>query len=243
MKTVKQVSELCGVSVRTLHHYHQIGLLVPTAVTEAGYRLYDDAAVARLRSILLFRALRFSLAEIKTMLAARDFSPAEALAQQITLLRAQRDYTDRLIEWATQMQQKGDYTMPMPKDLLNDAAAEQYREEVLRRWGSTDAYKQQQQKAAAGGDMNAAGEALMALFAALGKLKHKDPAEDEVKEAVAAIQAHITEHFYTCTDDIFRGLAAMYTEDARFAENIDNAGGQGTAAFAKKAIEAYLAGK
>ena len=133
--------------------------------------------------------------------------------------------------------------MPMPKALLNDAAAEQYREEVLRRWGSTDAYKQQQQKAAAGGDMNAAGEALMALFAALGKLQHKDPAEDEVKEAVAAIQAHITAHFYTCTDDIFRSLAAMYTEDARFAESIDAAGGQGTAAFAGKAIEAYLASK
>ena len=243
MKTVKEVSALCGVSVRTLHHYHAIGLLVPTAVTEAGYRLYDDDAVARLRSILLFRALRFSLAEIKTMLAAKDFSPAEALAAQLQLLRAQRDHTERLIKWAEEMQQKGDYTMPMPKDLLADSVSEQYKQEALQRWGSTDAYKQQQQKAAAGKDMNAAGEALMALFAALGKLKHKDPAENEVKQAAAVIQAYITANFYTCTDEIFRSLGAMYTEDARFAENIDKAGGEGTAAFARKAIEAYLADK
>lgn len=243
MKTVKEVSELCGVSVRTLHHYHAIGLLVPTAVSEAGYRLYDDDAVARLRSILLFRALRFSLAQIKTMLQTEDFSPAEALAAQLTLLRAQRDHTERLIKWVEQMQQKGDYTVPMPKDLLTDSVSEQYKAEVLQRWGNTDAYKQQQQKAAAGEDVQAAGDALMALFAALGKLKHKDPADGEVTAAAAAIQAHITEHFYPCTDDIFRALAVMYTEDARFCKNIDAAGGEGTAAFARQAIETYLAGK
>ena len=243
MKTVKEVSALCGVSVRTLHHYHAIGLLPPTTVTEAGYRLYDDEAVARLRSILLFRALRFSLAEIRTMLAAEDFSPAEAFTQQIALLRAQRDHTERLIKWAEEMQQKGDYTMPMPKDLFTDTASEQYKEETLRRWGSTDAYKEQQRKAAAGKDMNAAGEALMALFAKLGALRGKDAADAEVMQAAAAIQAHITANFYTCTDEIFRGLAEMYTADARFAQNIDAAGGEGTAAFAKQAIEAYLAGK
>ena len=82
MKTVKEVSERCGVSVRTLHHYHAIGLLVPTAVSEAGYRLYDDDAVARLRSILLFRALRFSLAQIKTMLQTEDFS-AKGIAEAL----------------------------------------------------------------------------------------------------------------------------------------------------------------
>ena len=91
--------------------------------------------------------------------------------------------------------------------------------------------------------MNAAGEALMALFAALGKLKHKDPAENEVKQAAAVIQAYITANFYTCTDEIFRSLGAMYTEDERFSKNIDAAGGEGTAAFARKAIEAYLADK
>ena len=68
MKTVKQVSRLSGVSVRTLHHYDAIGLLTPTVVTEAGYRLYDDAAIGRLQTILLFRELKFPLKQIREIL-------------------------------------------------------------------------------------------------------------------------------------------------------------------------------
>ena len=83
MKTVAEVSKLTGVSVRTLHHYDAIGLLKPTAVTEAGYRLYDTAALQRLQSILLFRELQFPLKEIGVILDNPDFDPAEALRQQI----------------------------------------------------------------------------------------------------------------------------------------------------------------
>ena len=83
MKTVKEVSLLTGVSVRALHHYDAIGLLKPTRVTEAGYRLYDDTALARLQSILLFRQLQFSLKDIKSILDSPTFQPMEALEQQI----------------------------------------------------------------------------------------------------------------------------------------------------------------
>ena len=65
MKTVKEVSKLTGVSVRTLHHYDAIGLLKPAETTGAGYRLYDTAALRRLQTILLFRELQFPLKEIK----------------------------------------------------------------------------------------------------------------------------------------------------------------------------------
>ena len=68
MKTVKEVSNLTGISVRTLHHYDEIGLLKPTEVTEAGYRLYDDTALERLQHILLFRELQFPLKEIKEII-------------------------------------------------------------------------------------------------------------------------------------------------------------------------------
>ena len=78
MKTVKEVSRLTGVSVRTLHHYDAIGLLKPAKVTEAGYRLYDDAALGRLQTILLFRELQFPLKEIREMLDAADFDPIAA---------------------------------------------------------------------------------------------------------------------------------------------------------------------
>ena len=81
MRTVKEVSKITGVSVRTLHYYDAINLLKPTKITEAGYRLYDDQALNRLQHILLFRELQFSLKEIKTILDSPDFDPAEALAQ------------------------------------------------------------------------------------------------------------------------------------------------------------------
>lgn len=66
--TIHEVSKLAGVSVRTLHHYDAIGLLPPTALTGAGYRLYDDTALARLQSILLFRELEFPLKDIRRIL-------------------------------------------------------------------------------------------------------------------------------------------------------------------------------
>ena len=89
MRTVNEVSKLTGVSVRTLHHYDAIGLLKPTEVTEAGYRLYDDTALSRLQNILLFRELQFPLKEIKAILDSSNFDPLEALAQQIELLELQ----------------------------------------------------------------------------------------------------------------------------------------------------------
>ena len=86
MRTVKEVSRITGVSVRTLHYYDAIGLLKPTKVTEAGYRMYDDTALSRLQNILLFRELQFPLKEIKVILDSHGFSQEEAIAQQIKLL-------------------------------------------------------------------------------------------------------------------------------------------------------------
>lgn len=91
MKTVKEVSKLAGVSVRTLHYYDTIGLLKPTEVTGAGYRLYDDTALERLQAILLFRELEFSLKEIKNIMDSSGFDRRKALEQQIKLLELKRE--------------------------------------------------------------------------------------------------------------------------------------------------------
>ena len=115
MKTVKEVSLLTGVSVRALHHYDAIGLLKPTRVTEAGYRLYDDTALARLQSILLFRQLQFSLKDIKSILDSPTFQPMEALEQQIHLLELQREQLDRLLSHARHIQKTGVFTMDFSK--------------------------------------------------------------------------------------------------------------------------------
>ena len=87
MYTVKEISKLSGASVRTLHHYDAIGLLKPTEVTQAGYRLYDQAALERLRQILLFRELGFPLKEIGRILSLPEQEQRQILDDQITELR------------------------------------------------------------------------------------------------------------------------------------------------------------
>ena len=100
MRTVKEVSKLTGVSIRTLHYYDTIGLLQPTTTTEAGYRLYDDTALERLQNIMLFRELEFPLKEIKQILDSPDFDRKKALEQQIQLLTLKKEHLENLITFA-----------------------------------------------------------------------------------------------------------------------------------------------
>lgn len=232
MKTVMEVSRLTGVSVRALHHYDAIGLLKPSKVTEAGYRLYDNNALRRLQAILLFRELQFPLKEIKNILDSPVFDPDEALRQQIHLLELQKQRLEDLIHLAHDIQTKGFDTMDF--QAFNKAEQEQFAEEVKARWGKTEAYKEYEHRGSRNG-----GEALMALFADLGKLRQLPPESPEVQAGVKAIQDHITANYYTCTKEIFAGLGQMYVQDERFRKNIDAAGGAGTAEFAAKAIELY----
>ena len=237
MKTVSEVSRLTGISVRTLHHYDAIGLLHPTAVTKAGYRMYDDAALCRLQSILLFRELQFPLKEIKTMLDSPSFDPSEALAQQIHLLELQRRHIDELISFAREIQEKG--VKPMAFHAFDNKDLEQYKAEVKERWGETRAYQEYEQKQRDGQDFAAGTAQLMGAFAKLGSMKELTPDNPQVQEQVGVLQRVITENFYTCTPEILSGLGEMYTADERFRENIDRAGGKGTAEFARQAIAAY----
>ena len=111
MKTVKEISRISGVSVRTLHHYDAIGLLKPARITESGYRLYDEASLQRLQTILLFRQLQFPLKEIRQILDDPQFDPMLALQQQIQLLQLQRQHLDDLISHALQIRKKGRFDM------------------------------------------------------------------------------------------------------------------------------------
>ena len=239
MKTVKEVSRLTGVSVRALHHYDAIGLLKPTRVTEAGYRLYDDTALRRLQTILLFRELQFPLKEIKEILDSPGFDPKEALAQQIHLLELQLQHLDALISHARQIQKTG--VMNMDFSAFDTTEMDKYAAEAKARWGKTEAYKEFEQKTAGQTpeQMKAAGDALMALFAQFGAIRHTSPASGEAQALVAKLQGFITEHYYTCTKQILRGLGQMYIAVDSMTENIDNAGGKGTAEFAHQAIEVY----
>ena len=98
MKTVKDVSEIAGVSIRTLRHYDEIGLLKPTKLTEAGYRLYDDKALEKLQEIMFYRELEISLSEIKTILENPFYDKKQALLTQKALLEQKRNRLNGIIE-------------------------------------------------------------------------------------------------------------------------------------------------
>ena len=239
MRTVKEVSKLTGVSVRTLHHYDAIGLLKPTKVTEAGYRMYDDTALSRLQNILLFRELQFPLKEIKVILDSPNFDPSEAIAQQIELLELQYKHIGDLITFAREIQNKGVTTMNF--DVFGKNEIEKYKVEVIEKWGNTKAYQEYKQKDIARneGSYSKITNELMTIFSKLGELKHLTPNSDEVQKKISALQKFITDNYYVCTNEILNGLGQMYVGDERFKKNIDRAGGDGTAEFVSQAIAVY----
>ena len=140
MKTVKQVSQLAGISVRTLHYYDSIGLLPPTQITQAGYRLYDDRALVRLQCILLFRQLQFPLREIKEILDSPAFDHTQALEQQIALLQLQKEHIQKLIDLAREILTIGVNRLDF--SAFDTQTLQDYAAQAKALWGSTDAYQE-----------------------------------------------------------------------------------------------------
>lgn len=110
MKTVKNVSEITGVSIRTLRYYDEIGLLKPTELTEAGYRLYDNKALEKLQEIMFFRELEIPLIDIKKIMDNPNYDKEQALLAQKSLLEQKRNRLNGIIELITDVM-KGVNTM------------------------------------------------------------------------------------------------------------------------------------
>ena len=239
MKTVKEVCELTGVSVRTLHYYDSIDLLNPTMVTEAGYRMYDDTALERLQQILLFRELEFPLKEIKDILNSDNFDRNKALEQQIELLTLKKEHLENLITFARGI--KGVGVRYMDFTAFDTRKIDEYCKQAKENWGKTDAYKEFEQKAGSWTkeDEKSLFKEFMQLFVEFGELKEQNPASEDAQKQVKKLQDYITEHFYNCTPQILKGLGRMYSGGGEFTENIDSYAGTGTAEFAAKAIEIY----
>lgn len=145
MKTVKQVGELTGISIRTLQYYDEIGLFKPSKVTASGYRLYDDAALEQLQQILFFKELDFKLKEIKEILQKPDYDKIAAYKQQKKLLYLKRERTNRLIQLLEKLE-KGEPVVSFKEFDLSEYidALEQFKnektDEVIKYWGSVDAF-------------------------------------------------------------------------------------------------------
>lgn len=239
MMTVKEVSDLTGVSIRTLHYYDQLGLLPAAGHTDSGYRLYDDAALERLQQILLFRELEFPLKDIQRILTNSAFDRRKALTQQIELLTLKKQHLESLISLAQKTLTTGGTYMDFTA--FDTQKIQEYTRQAKQQWGATSAYKEFEQKTAHQTAQEAAdmGSRLMEILAVFGGMQHKSPAAPAVQAQVKALQAFITEHYYTCTKEIFAQLGQMYGAGGAFTENINAAGGPGTAEFAAKAIEVY----
>ena len=239
MLSVTGVSKITGISVRTLHHYDAIGLLKPSRVSEAGYRFYDEEALKRLQTILLFRQLQFPLKQIKTILDNPDFDRNQALSTQIRLLELQREHLDNLIRHARQIQKEGVNTMDF--SAFSNRKFDEYAAEAKEKWGKTDAYREFREKTAGQtpAQMESTGDSLMDIFVRLGAIRHMDPTGPEAQSLVKQLQSFITEHYYNCTTQILRGLGQMYVAGDSMTVNINAAGGDGTAEFASQAIAYY----
>ena len=225
MRTVHEVSRLTGVSIRTLQYYDRIGLLRPAGHTRSGYRLYDDAALEKLQQILLFRE--------------PDFDRGRALEQQITLLTLKKEHLENLIDLARGIKAIGVDTMDFTA--FDTKKIDEYAEQAKASWGNTAAYREFEEKAKGRTpeEEKSLSVQMMEVFAQLGRLSGEAPDSPGAQELVKKLQDFITEHFYTCTDEILSGLGKMYAGGGDFTKNIDAAGGEGTAAFAHAAIRAY----
>ena len=239
MMTVHEVSKRTGVSIQALQYYDKIGLLPPAKYTEAGYRLYDDAALERLQQLLLFRELEFSLKEIRSILQSPDFDRDRALEQQIALLTLKKEHLDNLITFARGLQQVRGSNMDFTA--FDTRKMDEYAAKAKEQWQHTDAYQEFSEKSK--GRSQEAEEALahgmMTIFKDFGKCKGADPSSEEAQGLVKRLQAYISENYYHCTPEILSALGAMYGADGEFTENIDQAGGEGTAQFVERAISVY----
>ena len=237
--TVKQLAKKCGVSVRTLHHYDAIGLLKPAQVTEAGYRLYDEAALERLYLILLFRELGFRLKDIRGILDAPDFDRNRVLDRQIQLLERKQRHLEYVTDLARGIKQMGVKNLEFQN--FDPKKVDDYAQQAKTLYGKTDAYREFEEKAKGRTQeqSDAVNGQVMDFFVRLGALKGQAPESDAVQAWVKELQTFFTENFYTCTPEILMSLGQMYAGGGAMTENIDAAGGEGTGAFALAAIEFY----
>jgi MerR family transcriptional regulator, thiopeptide resistance regulator len=228
--TVGAVATLTGVSVRTLHHYDHIGLVVPTFRTPAGYRGYTDADIERLHLVLVYRSVGLPLDEIRTLLDDADTDVLAHLQRQHSLLLEQAErieHTVKAVEELMNAHRQGiQLTAEEQVEIFGTTAfSEEYATEAEERWSDTDAWKQSQQRVSKFTkqdwlDIKAEGDALLADLAQ-AKRERVRPGSEEANDLAARHRASM-ERFYECGDEMHRCLVEMYLADERFTRYYDD---------------------
>lgn len=239
MKTIKAVSKIAGISVRTLQYYDKIGLLHPTDYSDVGYRLYSDNDLITLQHILLFKELEFPLNEIKEIINSDNFDRDIALEQQIKLLTLKKEHLENLILFAKGVKLLGvDY---MNFSAFDTKKIDEYAKQAKESWGHTNEFKEfeEKQKNRSTEETKTVNQQLMMIFAEFGKVKTENHDAEVVQALVKKLQNYISDNFYRCSNEILSGLGKMYAGGGDFTKNIDEFAGEGTAVFVNKAIEYY----
>ena len=234
---IKDFAKACGVSVRTLHYYDEIGLLKPSFVDEwTGYRYYDENSLLRMQEIMFYRELDFSLKNISQIISSPYYDKEKALSQQKKLLVLKKERLEKLI-LSIDDAMKGKVVM----NAFDNSEFEKYKDEAKEKWGNTTAYSEYSEKSKNYGKdkFSAISGEMAEIFSKFNRaMKNSDADSDEAQILVKELQDYITNNFYTCTKEILSGLGQMYVYDERFKNNIDKAG-EGTAEFVSEAIKIY----
>ncbi|HZD58920.1 MAG TPA: MerR family transcriptional regulator [Anaerolineae bacterium] len=244
--TVKAVADFAGISIRTLHHYDDIGLLKPAGTSPSGYRLYSNSDLERLQEILFFKELGFGLQEIKDIMDSPSYDRKQALHSHKRILIEKKKRLEDLIglveKTLTTMERKIGMKNEEMFDGFDDAKIEEYKREARERWGHSEAFMESERRTAKytkadWDEIKAESGDIITKLAALMD-EGKSPADDEVQEQIERWFKHINDRFYACTPEVFRGLGDMYVADKRFTEFYDKVR-PGLAEFKRDAMHAY----
>ncbi|MBC2016766.1 MerR family transcriptional regulator [Listeria seeligeri] len=239
----KELAELTGISVRTLHHYDKIGLLTPQKDDENGYRHYSEQEVDKLQQILFFKELDFPLKKIKQILDDPSFDKSVALSLQYRLLTEKKKQIETMLKTLDQTikNEKGEITMTNEEKFTGfDFSTNPYEEEAKKLWGD----KAVEQANANINKMTnkeklTIKESFDAEFRSLAAIKMLHPASDEVQLRMDHFFHYLNDnHGNIYSLEAFRGLGEMYVADERFTKNIDQFG-DGLALFLKEAMKVY----
>jgi MerR family transcriptional regulator, thiopeptide resistance regulator len=246
--TIGEVARLAGVTVRTLHHYDDCGLLSPSARSAAGYRLYDRRDLERLQRILAYRRLGMALDKIAALLDDPDVDPIDHLRRQHELLTDRRAELTRMIEALEKTMEARKLGIQLEPEELFEVFGEhdptRYADEVEERWGDTDAYRESQRRTA--GYSKADWQRMKAelddhnrrLVQALPAGHAPDSAE--AMDLAEAHRQHISRWFYDCPPAMHRALGEMYVADPRFTKTYEDMA-SGLAQWVKDAWSANAA--
>ncbi|WP_431896853.1 MerR family transcriptional regulator [Nonomuraea sp. bgisy101] len=246
--SVGQVARLAGVTVRTLHHYDELGLLSPSERSGAGYRRYAEADLERLQQVLFYRELGFGLEEIAAILDDPASDEMTHLRRQHELLTLRigrlRDMV-AAVEIAMEARSRNIALTPEERfEVFGDFRPEEHEAEAERRWGGGEEYAESRRRVAAYTkadwlQLQAEGAGIVADLVAAMKAGLPADAE-QVMDLAERHRGYISRWFYPCTPAIHRGLGQLYVSDPRFTATFE-AMAPGLAAYLCAAVEANAA--